>query len=1365
MRKKAFILCIFFYFAKAFSAPLHPDVFACQEADPSTFVEDVSVLTGEWAFPRNDIVIDGIEPIIFKCNYLSGDGTGKYSGWTFFPHKWLVLEGAKNGKAYKAKAKESNGSAFSYILDENKNIYHINISKGVANTARKEISARTNLHNQFFQRNGKFICLFASDKTKRFYELTHSFGEDLHFLLKKEELPNGNWRIYSYDIYNRIVSIRTTTPQQNATFATCHIHYLFPPKEGKDFDVIGSNNQKYCFRFSKNAGEFSFPLKTISSSSVQEECSYFTQGHSLVSQLDSRQFPEKGLIKVSYFPKYGSKDIHPGKVNTLFAPRGEKGEMLPIFHFSYVSSKQTQVLDHEGNKALYTFSPEYLPQQIQHWDKKGSLKKHIQMQWNEKGELTKKFLLNEAEKILSSCEYSYDDRGNILCETLSEDFSGTGKTCYHILREYDDEDRLVCLKEPNGKITTFEYLKNTSLITRKKIRDEKKIWMREFYFYDKNHLLTRHVIDDGMGNDYEDLRGITLRKIQDIFHRKATPFFGMIESIEEKAWNPEIQKEETLYKTSFHYNNCGNIVKKEIFDANLTFFHQWEYVYDEAGRLIKETNPLGWETKFVYDKKGDALEKQFPENRIDFIADCFNNCLEKYLPPTFAMQAGHTIETDTLKEEIQKCYTSNGQIAQIMYPDNTRETFLYNFDGTLKEHVDQEMVVTKYNYDLLGRKIAKKILSPAGELLQEEKWEYSSFHLLKEIDPAGGQTQYSYDFAGRKTKVLFPNGLAQGFFYNPLGQLVKIVEQDLVTVFLYDSLNHITEQREETLKGKLLSKMTFTYGENGKILSIIKHCNQRDIVFSKTYDELGRILSENDSFGYVKTYEYIDTGKKVLTKTPSGISIEETFNADDKLVCKRIFSKENTLVLEKHFYYTIQQKLAREKLWKFFPPQPPVKITRTWQYDPLGRVSNLEHVQGKEMHSLSFFYTRCGLLKKKLLPGNISLDYEYDFLKRITSITSSDQAISYSIRYNSLSKPIEIIDRVYHRIGTRSYDIANQLIEETQLNGLTIKNTYDKQGRRIGLTLPDQTSIQYVYGPKHLKKINRMSADGIVRYKHSILEYDLGEFPLHQCMTEDLGTLSFTVDENQYLHPKSLWLKRDFSCPLYYEDYFNILLEESLPLNNVQLSMPCETGKKTLQFDALGRLIHIQTPNKEIFFSYDIWNRCMNKTVTEKGKKHPIKSCSFLYDELAEIGMVDLLENPDPAYPYFKHLKIRSTDPINTGDGSVAYELNSRVYVPVPDAFGNVSKMLSVNLHLAKESYTYNAFGQETILNYWEDPTAISSIENPWRFKCQRMDEDCGLIFFREGYYDPSWVQFVPFSEDFSLTSCKNKFGEKPLRY
>jgi YD repeat-containing protein len=111
--------------------------------------------------------------------------------------------------------------------------------KGIANTKTGDISARTNLKNQYIifdpakDEKGKSFTLYASDGTSRRYvhQTSQKKIEGLydkhyisyHYHLESETLPNGHMIHYKWDDKNRLTRIHTTNRRQTKTFASLTI--------------------------------------------------------------------------------------------------------------------------------------------------------------------------------------------------------------------------------------------------------------------------------------------------------------------------------------------------------------------------------------------------------------------------------------------------------------------------------------------------------------------------------------------------------------------------------------------------------------------------------------------------------------------------------------------------------------------------------------------------------------------------------------------------------------------------------------------------------------------------------------------------------------------------------------------------------------------------------------------------------------------------------------------------------------------------------------------------------------------------------------------------------------------------------------
>ena len=67
---------------------LHADTIAVTENDPSSLVEGVSVITGDYYVQNEDIIIQGTQPIRLSRSYISQKGEGY---WDFLSYHKIYL--------------------------------------------------------------------------------------------------------------------------------------------------------------------------------------------------------------------------------------------------------------------------------------------------------------------------------------------------------------------------------------------------------------------------------------------------------------------------------------------------------------------------------------------------------------------------------------------------------------------------------------------------------------------------------------------------------------------------------------------------------------------------------------------------------------------------------------------------------------------------------------------------------------------------------------------------------------------------------------------------------------------------------------------------------------------------------------------------------------------------------------------------------------------------------------------------------------------------------------------------------------------------------------------------------------------------
>ncbi|NGX39840.1 MAG: tRNA3(Ser)-specific nuclease WapA [Chlamydiae bacterium] len=329
-----------------------------------------------------------------------------------------------------------------------------------------------------------------------------------------------------------------------------------------------------------------------------------------------------------------------------------------------------------------------------------------------------------------------------------------------------------------------------------------------------------------------------------------------------------------------------------------------------------------------------------------------------------------------------------------------------------------------------------------------------------------------------------------------------------------------------------------------------------------------------------------------------------------------------------------------------------------------------------------------------------------------------------------------MVDHVNELTGSREYDAKGNLIKEQFLNGHALTSEYDDMGRRIKLTLPDQSNIYYKWGPKYLDEIQRITSKERFNYRHRFIQYNMAGFPTKQRLSEGFGELSFEMDSTLTIVAKKTRMQNQ---------------TDENSSSNKNRNITKDPINYTYHHDGLGRITEVVKPYQKILFTYDIWNRRMSKRILDKidGEWTESLHLSFLYDDQKEIGAIDEEEI------WLKQLKICAPHLVNPGDQAVAYELEGRPYIAIHDLEGNVQDLYSILRGKLMETYAYSDEGVDQVFDYWNQKISYSKAKNPWRFQCERLDEETGLYFTGGRYYDPIKGEFITPSIDPDVLATK----------
>ncbi|NGX46118.1 MAG: putative deoxyribonuclease RhsC, partial [Chlamydiae bacterium] len=1362
-----------------------PGVESVTEGDPSgTLCESVSIPTGDFIAHSEDLVIEGAFPLRIHRQYASGNGSGRRVGWDFFPHLELKAQRRKSMPSKKFKRvllREPNGTSFIFKKQEKHSIkegwikFSVDFEKngkGITNTARGPISGKTNLKNfTLFQIAEKKFLLQCPDGTERSYSL----GEEVSkrrmplFLLRSELHPDGHRTFYKYDSQNRIIEIKNTNAANKKVYAWCRFIY-----SGYDFDIETSDGRKLSYAFickGKSSSKRRYFLRRIDSPEHPPESIEYTDGgHAHL--IDTRSFPGGRAVRADYCYK---------GVKTLLQTVGENGELVATHHLTYNKEEgepyTTTVYDSYDNKTTFSYSERFLPETIAYYQK-DELHHTIRTGWSGDGELLEKVIAAPDGTPLLTGKYEYDDAGNILIEKTSGNItSRRSQDTQTTYQTYDDHNRLTKKIDPSGLTTSLSYLDKTPLVTEKVLTDGKEICIRESYKYSSDNILIEKTSDDG-----------TARRIQRI-HLSA---LDLPETIEEIAIDPVAEKEILINKVHLHYNDQARVIQRDIYGSDSQLYQVLKTQYDDHKRVVKEEKPLGQITSYDYDINNHLIyEKSANEKEIRRVYDAAGR-LKEAIETTpegdsrrsayeYDHNSNKTASIDPFGNKTQYAYDAFGQVILIVHPDGSEESFTYdplgnksshtdprghttitnynslgspllirysdkteeNYtyyeDGKLRSYTNQEMVTVEYRYDALGREVAITTYDPEGRQLAEESFVYQGANLYSQKDKEGIVTTYEYDLAGRKLSVERASRRTE-YTYDALGR-IEIEKQinganTLVIQYEYDLLSQLLKEVHQGLDGRTLHETSYTYDRQGNRTSATTHNTKESAI----YDGFNRLICQENGEGHrtLISYneEHINTsGQKTLCKTttdPAGYRTQEAYDIFMHLVDKTLFNPYGQIIFREEYCYDASGNCHTQKSHTYHGADYLHTLIISKEYDAMNRVISIqEGAYTPEEKTITFTYTPTGKLHTTQKADGTLLTNSYDSLDNHTELHSSDGTIHYKYSYNLNSQLLSSRDAIQNTTTYRQLDDHGNILTETLANGLTLHNSYDSQGRRTHLRLPDDTLIEYSYDSLHLRQVTALGHAASYTYDPSgnllyrgeaTYQYDKIDRPTElitpyfmQTACYDLRGNIVEMEKEDHIQTLSYddlsQLTAEQNHTYDYDSHYNRLSKDQKNYTSNTIHSLVAAGNTTYtydpngnpttqttpteathyQYDALDRLIAVTRDDLRTTFTYDSFHRRLTKTVHENDTL--LLHHRYLYDGQKEIGAVttngEILE-----------LRILGLNERDT----LLILLSGKTYLPIQDIQGNVVRLIAED-RSEHHSHFYSAFSEES----------PSPSPNPWR--------------------------------------------------
>ena len=397
-------------------------------------------------------------------------------------------------------------------------------------------------------------------------------------------------------------------------------------------------------------------------------------------------------------------------------------------------------------------------------------------------------------------EFKYDPRGNIY-QTIDENQN-------IIEYMYNAVGNNTAIKDALGNITTFEYSPN-GLLTKKTDPNGYKIQ----YQYNDNSRLEKVVFEDNSTilYGYDSIGNKVTETDQDGNTTKYTynemyQLTSVIDALENV--------------TTYTYEGDKLLKQK---DAN---GNEVNYAYDELGRMIETTLPLGMKNRYIYNRF----------NQIESYTD-FNGQITKW-----EYDNEQRLKDKKYDDDTQETYTyyPSGRVKTVTNQNGT-VAFEYNSRGKLIKQVNADGTSLTYTYDKVGNKTS------TTSVFGTTCYTYDALNRLKNVTDEKGQvTTYAYDKVGNRTSITYPNGNIVTYSYDNLNRLVseKITKNNGQAIATYEYVLKASGNREKIIEstGRVIE---YTYDNTSRLLQEkILESNGKETQIDYTYDKVGNRLTK-----------------------------------------------------------------------------------------------------------------------------------------------------------------------------------------------------------------------------------------------------------------------------------------------------------------------------------------------------------------------------------------------------------------------------------------------------------------------------------------------------------------------------------------
>ena len=553
-------------------------------------------------------------------------------------------------------------------------------------------------------------------------------------------------------------------------------------------------------------------------------------------------------------------------------------------------------------------------------------------------------------------------------------------------QEYNDQDQLVKIVQPNGGVIRFAYDEQGNLTETKD--PEGNLWKKE---YDADGNISKEINPLGHSTQYKynnehqlieviDAKGGS-KKIQ--YNDLGQMISYSDCSGKESAWEYDedgtlnAQQSADAQKVQYLYSESGKDkgqLQAIIYPDGL----KEQFEHDQEGRLLKHTNTKGLSTHYTYNAVG-LLQQRIDANRHQIGYQWDNQGRIKKL-----INQNHA--------EYLFDYNHYGQLIREQAFDGEEKHYNYSENGRLFQ-IRQPNTLTQFGYHADGKIASKTYSHLETRHTQTEEFEYNLNNQLSKVSNLDSQND---------------------FYRNALGQLVrehqhyKVPNLSPMTAVLryeYDELGNLSK----TIRPDGQEQSNLSYG-SGHIYGVA--FNQQDMVAFKR-DDLHRETARFLANGLVQSKNYNDVG---LLSSQLIQAEQETTN--------QLHQAERHYQYDKNYLLT---QVDDSRLGKL-----------NYQYDPIGRLIKSQNPQNTENFAfdpagnlIDPIATQTSQIKNNLIQQYQGKYYKYDAQGNVIETTQAGKTLK--LTWDNLNRLIQ--SEHNGQITTYGYDVfGRRLYKNSHVN-------------------------------------------------------------------------------------------------------------------------------------------------------------------------------------------------------------------------------------------------------------------------------------------------------------------------------------------